>query len=225
MADNSAALHRARRQDARIKHQRASEAITAIESSGEPITFPAVARRAAVSVSLLYADTELAGRIATVRDRQRQAGRDRAWSLPARSLVTEQSLRVELANAKDQARRLTAEAGLLRERLARQLGAEADIARGHAIAPALDQLEQRAAELEAENHRQRQHIARLEADGRELAETLDAARAMNRELMSELNRHPTNKQTAPRGMHKGRQSTVSTTSTTPDKPADQDLLS
>ncbi len=188
MADNSGALRRARRQDGRIKRQRALEAITVMESTGEPVSFPAVARQAGVSVSLLYADAELAGRIAALRDRQCQAGRDRAWQLPARSLVTVQSLRAELANAKDQARRLSEEVTLLRERLGRELGAAADVARGRALAPALDELEQRAAELEAENHRQRERVAQLEADSSELAETLGAARAMNRELMSELNR-------------------------------------
>ena len=188
MADNSGALRRARRQDGRIKRQRALEAITVMESTGEPVSFPAVARQAGVSVSLLYADAELAGRIAALRDRQCQAGRDRAWQLPARSLVTVQSLRAELANAKDQARRLSEEVTLLRERLGRDLGAAADVARGRALAPALDELEQRAAELEAENHRQRERVAQLEADSSELAETLGAARAMNRELMSELNR-------------------------------------
>ncbi|MGH9066195.1 MAG: DUF6262 family protein [Acidimicrobiales bacterium] len=188
MADNSAALRQARRADGRLKRQHALQAVEAIETSGSPITFPAVARRARVSVSLLYADRELAGRIAAARDRQRQAGRDRAWQLPARSLVTEASLRTELANAKDQIRRLTEEIVALRQRLARQLGAEADAARGLALAPALDELEQRATDLEAENHLQRQQIARLEADGRELTETLEAARAMNRELMNEVNR-------------------------------------
>ena len=64
----------------------------------------------------------------------------------------------------------------------------ADLARGMALAPVLDELEQRAAELEADNHRQREQIVRLEADARELTETLEAARAMNRELMTELNR-------------------------------------
>jgi hypothetical protein len=190
MADNSAALRRARRNDARRKRQQALDAIEAIEASGEPISFPAVARRAVVSLSMLYADRELADRIAATRDRQRQAGHDRAWKLPARSLVTEQSLRVELANAKDHIRRLTEEVAALRRRLGRQLGADADLARGLALAPALDALEERAAELEAENHRQRQEISRLEADGRELADTLEAARAMNRELMNELNRQP-----------------------------------
>ena len=131
-----------------------------MEQTGEPISFPAVARRAGVSVSLLYADAELASRIATARDRQRQAGRERAWRLPARSLVTEQSLRADLANTKEQARRLTEEVAVLRDRLARQLGADADLARGRATGPLLDQLEQRSAELEADNHRLRQQLTR-----------------------------------------------------------------
>ena len=188
MADNSAALRRARRHDGRTKRQHAGDMITAMEASGDPITFPGVARRAGVSTSLLYGDPQLAGRIAAARDRQRQAGQDRAWSLPARSLVTEQSLRAELANAKEQNRRLAEEIKLLRERLCRQLGADADLARGEALGPALDQVEHRAAELEADNHRHRARIAELETDRRELTETLDAARAMNRELMTELNR-------------------------------------
>ena len=188
MADNSAALRRARRHDGRTKRQHAGDMITAMEASGDPITFPGVARRAGVSTSLLYGDPQLAGRIAAARDRQRQAGQDRAWSLPARSLVTEQSLRAELANAKEQNRRLAEEIKLLRERLCRQLGADADLARGEALGPALDQVEHRAAELDADNHRHRARIAELETDRRELTETLDAARAMNRELMTELNR-------------------------------------
>ncbi|MDA8356572.1 MAG: DUF6262 family protein [Actinomycetota bacterium] len=188
MADNSDVLRRARRQDGRVKRQRALDAVAAMESESDPISFPAVARRAGVSVSLLYADTALASRIAAARDRQRQAGRDRAWQLPTRSLVTVQSLRAELANAKEHVRRLSEEVSLLSERLARQLGADADIARGRALVPVLDEVEQRAAELEAENHRQRDRIGQLEAESRELVETLHAARAMNRELMSELNR-------------------------------------
>jgi predicted RNase H-like nuclease (RuvC/YqgF family) len=188
MADNSAALRRARQQDSRTKRQRAADTIAAMEQNGENVTFPAVARRAGVSVSLLYADTDLATRIATARDRQRQAGHERAWRLPARSLVTEQSLRADLANTKERARRLAAEVTVLKERLERHLGAAAELARGQSLSPLLDQLEQRSADLEADNHRQRQRITQLEADTRELTETLQAARAMNRELMNELNR-------------------------------------
>jgi len=162
-----------------------------MENGGEPITFPAVARRAGVSVSLLYADAELASRIATARQRQRQAGTERAWRLPARSLITEQSLRTELANTKERARRLAEEVALLRDRLARQLGAAADTAREQTLTPALDQLERRASDLEADNHQQHARIVQLETEIRELNETLEAARAMNRELMGELNRTAT----------------------------------
>jgi hypothetical protein len=188
VADNSAALAHARRQDSRTKRASADEAVAAMEQTGERISFPAVARRAGVSTSLLYSDTELSSRIAVARDRQRQAGSERAWRLPARSLVTEQSLRCEVANAKERARRLADEVTLLRERLSRQLGAAGDVARGEALSPLLDDLEQRTAELEADNHRKQLRIGELEIELRELVATLDAARAMNRELMTELNR-------------------------------------
>jgi chromosome segregation ATPase len=141
-----------------------------------------------VSVSLLYADAALSSRITTARDRQRQAGTDRAWHLPARSLVTEQSLRAELANANERAHRLAEEVTVLRERLSRHLGAGADIARAEALSPFVEQLEDRNAELEAENHRQRTRISQLESEVRDFNENLGAARAVNRELMSEINR-------------------------------------
>lgn len=188
MPDNSAALRQARRQDSRAKRQRAADALAVLDKNGELITFAGVARRAGVSVSLLYADPTLSSSIASARDRQRQAGADRAWRLPARSLVTEQSLRTELANAKERARRLAEEVAVLRDRLGRHLGAAADIARGEALSPLVDQLEQRNAELEADNHRQQKRINQLESEVRESNENLDAARAVNRELMSELNR-------------------------------------
>jgi len=190
MTDNSAALRRARRRDSAIKRQRAADTISAIEASGERVSFPIVARRAGVSVSLLYADPELASRVAAARDRQQQAGSDRAWRLPARSLVTGQSLRADLANAKEQVQRLNEEVGALRGRLARQLGADADIARGRAAGALFDKIEQRNTELEAENRRLCQQLSSLQADNRELTDTLEAARALNRDLMSELNRQP-----------------------------------
>lgn len=127
VADNSAALTRARRSDGRDKRVRANDCLAKMLDAGEPISFPALARRGGVSVSLLYSDPHLASRVAEARDRQRQAGTDRAWRLPPRSLVTEQSLRTELANAKEQLRQLHEEVNLLRQRLARSLGSDADL--------------------------------------------------------------------------------------------------
>ena len=188
MTDNSAALQRARRRDSQTKRRRALAALQAMTEAGEAIGFPAVARRAGVSVSLLYADRDLLARIADARDRQRQAGAERAARLPARSLVTEASLRTDLANAKEQNRHLSEELVVLRDRLARELGADADHFRGRPTNPALDVLEERAAELETDNARLRQQVGQLEADTSELADNLDAAREMNRELMNEVNR-------------------------------------
>jgi hypothetical protein len=121
-------------------------------------------------------------------DRQRQAGPDRAWRLPPRSLVTEQSLRVELANTKEQLRQLQQEIGLLRDRLARNLGAEADLARGRASATMLDQLETRATQLAADNAGLQRRLTQLEGELREANDSLDAARTANRDLMNMLNR-------------------------------------
>lgn len=188
MADNSAALGRARRRDSRLKRQRAADVVHALEQTGELITFPAVARRAGVSVSLLYADAELATRIATARDRQQQAGHRQTWQLPVRSLVTEQSLRADLANSKEDVRHLSEEVALLRERLAHQLGANADTARGWNANPFLADLEQRATELEADNHQLRRGASQHEEQTRDLTEALRAARTTNRDLMTELNR-------------------------------------
>lgn len=188
MADNSAALRRARHRDSTSKRQQAALTIEAFEQSGEQVSFPAIARHASVSVSLLYSDPELANRIAAARERQRQAGRQRTARLPIRSLITEQSLHAELANTKEHVRQLTEEVTALRNRLARQLGSDADLARGQAIRPMLDQLEDRAAELEADNHALRQRLDQIQNERSELADTLDAARAMNRELMNQINR-------------------------------------
>lgn len=188
MADNSAALARARRHDSQTKRARAEQTLTQMLETGEPITFAALARRAGVSVSLLYADKDLAARVADARDRQRQAGPDRAWRLPPRSLVTEQSLRVELTNTKEQLRQLHQEVGLLRDRLAHTLGAEADLARGRASATILDQLETRSAQLAADNTALQRRITQLETELREANDSLEAARTANRDLMTMLNR-------------------------------------
>jgi len=91
MTDNSAALRRSRRQDSRAKRERAAEALVAAEKEGEPISFPAVARRAGVSVSLLYADTALSSRIATAPRPPAPGGQRTGLAAPRALLVSEQT--------------------------------------------------------------------------------------------------------------------------------------
>jgi len=68
--------------------------------------------------------------------------------------------------------------------------------------PMLDQLEERSAELEADNHTLRKRVAQLEGELSERTDTLEAARTMKRELMNELNRN------APNNPGAGQQSSV-----------------
>lgn len=51
-----------------------------------------------------------------------------------------------------------------------------------------DRLEDRAAELDADNHQLRRPISDLETELRDATDSLQAARAANRDLMSMLNR-------------------------------------
>ena len=91
MTDNSAALRRARRRDGQAKRRQALAAIETMAEAGEPISFPSVARRAGVSVSLLYADNDLLTRIAGARDRQRQAARSAPRGFPLARLSPRQA--------------------------------------------------------------------------------------------------------------------------------------
>ena len=69
--------------------------------------------------------------------------------------------------------------------------------------PLIDQIEERAAELEAANSSLRRRVAGLEDETHDLAEDLQAARTMNRELMSELNRSSSDDAVGPGEAHPG----------------------
>ena len=102
-----------------------------MEESGEPVSFPAVARRAGVSVSLLYADAGLAPGsrppgIASARPGQPGLAAPsplaRHRTEPARRTSQRQGACPPFAE----------EVTVLRQRLSHHLGAGADIARGEA---------------------------------------------------------------------------------------------
>jgi chromosome segregation ATPase len=186
MTDNSGALRRARQRESKVKRRCVEEVLAQLTGSGERVSFPAVAGRAGVSVSFLYAHADLARRIADARDRQAQAGRERAWRLPARSLVTEQSMRADLANSKAQLRRQNEEIAALQARLALDLGARGEAY--YARTPERADLEQKVAQAETENGELRERVFELEGRLQEADEALEAARSLNRELMAVLNR-------------------------------------
>lgn len=170
-AARTAALRSARERDSREKRDRALEALEALEAAAAPISFAAVANAAGVSRSLCYADG-VRDQVESARARQRGPG-GAAVPTPTGNLpTTPESLRTDLAVAREEIRRLRGEEIVLTRRLRLQLGAEIE-------GPEKSQLISRVAELEAAN---RQLVA--ERDARKL-ETGAASRRIT-ELEDEL---------------------------------------
>ena len=175
MAENNVAGHTQRlaalrRLDSADKARRVLAALDATLGTGEPLTIAALARRAGVSRRFIYDHPELraeAGR------RSAQAADRHTAATTASARVTVASLRADLANAKAASRRLTTEHAALSRRLGQDALAGLD--------PATSDTSGRLSQLEQ---------ALFEA-GEQLAqrtEELQAARQINRELISRLNR-------------------------------------
>lgn len=170
MAEHTRRLAALRRLDSADKARRVLAALDATLGTGEPLTIAALARRAGVSRQFIYDHPELraeAGR------RSAQAADRHTAATTASARVTVASLRADLANAKAASRRLTTEHAALSRRLGQDALAGLD--------PATSDTSGRLSQLEQ---------ALFEA-GEQLAqrtEELQAARQINRELISRLNR-------------------------------------
>jgi hypothetical protein len=183
----TAALHAARAKDSAHKRQRVLAAIEALEAAGSPITFTAVAKTAAVSTWLVYADG-VREHVDAARQRQADDGNLRASRRSDNQRTTPDSLRTDLAVARQEIGRLRAERDNLTRRLRLQLGAEIE-------GPDRLQLIARVGELETVN---RQLVAARDtlvveaatATHRigELEDDLSAARESLRRVIKEQNR-------------------------------------
>ena len=167
----TAALRDAREKDSREKRNRALAALGALEAEGAPISFVAVAKAAGVSRSLVYAEG-VRDHVEAARARRGEPGLPAVPARAARLPATAESLRTDLAVAREEIRRLRAEEAALKKRLRLQLGAEIE-------GPDKAQLITRVADLEAAN---RQLVA--ERDARVLE--ADTARRRTAELEDEL---------------------------------------
>jgi Family of unknown function (DUF6262) len=104
--------------------QRCETAIAALTHDGQRITVNAVARRAGVSRSFIYAHNQLLARIRALADAE---PRLRAPSVTARA--SDESLRRRLADALDRIRDLTAERDALRNERETLLGENRELRR------------------------------------------------------------------------------------------------
>jgi chromosome segregation ATPase len=184
MSDKATVLHSARRRDGHDKRARARLALAAMVEEAQQISFEALSRRAGVSRSFLYADAALKAEVA--EHRGRQAAGPRAPSVA--SVVSEASLRTDLALSRHEVAELRQQLAALHGRLARTLDVEATVAEGRFRAEHVEGLESRLAELAAENASLAARVGELDAHNASLAESLEASRVNHRRLMTELNR-------------------------------------
>lgn len=186
----AAALKAARVKDSELKRRRALAALEALEATGAAITFTAVAKAAGVSTWLVYADG-IREHIDAARHRHSNDHRATGTPpAPRTQPATPDSLRTDLAFAREQIKTLRAERDTLQGRLRLQLGAELE-------APDRAHLTSRVADLETIN---RQLIAErdaraIDADAAkrrvtELEDELSAARESLRRIIKAQNRTP-----------------------------------
>lgn len=169
------AMAKGRQADSARRRQRVIAALSkAAAADGTEISVSAIARAAAVDRSFLYRHRDLLGKIHALEATPPAAGDGTG---PA---VTRASLQADLAAAHERAVRLTARVRQLEHRLSEALGEQAWRESGLGNPADIDALSQKITHLEQEAI-----DLRLQLEQRD--EDLTAARAANRELMTQLN--------------------------------------
>jgi predicted transcriptional regulator len=182
MADPAGRLAERRRLDSQTKAARVIAALDAMAASGTALSIAALARNARVSRRFIYDHPELR---AEAERRTAQIIERHSGAIVATARVTAASLRADLANATAANHRLSTELAALRRRLGQLLGQEVlnDLSDSETAASAADAAAApRVGQLEATLFATQEELARR-------TEELEAARQINRELLSRLNRH------------------------------------
>ena len=169
----SAAMTQGRRADSARRRQRVLKALNNASNEGDRISVSGIARRAGVDRSFLYRHRDLLEQIHTAEAHPPNA----PGVGPA---VSRASLQADLTNAQQRAVRLAARVHQLEHRLSEVLGEQAWHESGLGIPDDIDRLKQQIGTLE-------QHTIDLRLQLEERDQDLAAARAANRELMTQLN--------------------------------------
>jgi hypothetical protein len=174
MSGTADAMSAGRRADSARRRQRVLAAIEETATTGDEITVTGIAQRARVDRSFLYRHRDL---LTQIHASETQAPGPSAAS----STVSRSSLQADLLNAQHRSVRLVAQVHQLEQRLSEALGEQVWRESGLGAPDDLDQLGRRVTFLE-------QQSVDLELQLQERSQDLDAARAANRELMTQLNR-------------------------------------
>ena len=163
--DRTAAAIQARRRATEQKLQQVRDAVASLKRRKVPVTYPAVARHAAVSRTFLYANPDAR---ALISDAASKAGGQKAQA-PADQ---EPPWRERALNAEAALKEAHAEIGAQRRRMAILLGQIRDLE--HDLSP------EAAQRLVTENTTLKQRVRQLTHDNKTLEERLEAARSNNR---------------------------------------------
>jgi len=179
-----AAMAEGRRADTARRRQRVIKALNDAASHGDDLTVAAIARNAGVDRTFLYRHRDLLGQVHTLAS---QPATGTNSTTPSRA-----SLQADLLAAQHRAIRLHTRVRQLEQRLSQHLGEQTWRESGLGAPDDIDELKQRI------NHLEQQAID-LQIQVEERDQDLAAARAANRELMTQLNTQASARTRAPQG--------------------------
>ena len=169
-------MTRGRRADSARRRQRVIKAVNEASTSGSELSVSAIARATGVDRTFLYRHPDLLAQVHLAQERP--AAAENGGPSASRA-----SLQADLANAQGQIARQAARTRQLEAKLSQMLGEQAWRESGLGAPEDTDKLERRITELE-------QEVVEITRRHEERGEELDAARAANRELITQLNTDP-----------------------------------
>jgi chromosome segregation ATPase len=176
MTGGDTPMARGRQADSARRRQRVIKAINEASGSGGELGASAIARAAGVDRTFLYRHPDLLAQIHLAQERPAAAENGG----PAASRA---SLQADLANAQGQIGRQAARVRQLEAKLSQMLGEQAWRESGLGAPEDIDKLKRRITELE-------QTAVDLTRQLEERGDELGAARAANRDMITELNATP-----------------------------------
>jgi chromosome segregation ATPase len=179
-----AAMAEGRRADTARRRQRVIKALNDNAAHGEDLTVAAIARTAGVDRTFLYRHRDLLGQVHAMAAQLPTSGNSMT---PSRA-----SLQADLLAAQQRAIRLHTRVRQLEQRLSQLLGEQTWRESGLGAPDDIDEMKQRI------NHFEQQAIdLQIQLDERD--QDLAAARAANRELMTQLNTQASTRTRVPQG--------------------------
>lgn len=179
--DRSEPMRQARRLDSDHKRILVSAATDAAIRAGAPLSIAGIARQAGVGRKFIYDHPDLK---AEIELKALQASRRQANDMISTAQLTGASIRVDLENSRDQNHRLILQLRALEDRLSKTEGVRLltdDLLPDNMVAELADsQLTRRIADLEQQLFEAKDRLCQT-------VEELEAARAINRELMQRAN--------------------------------------